>query len=365
LTTTLREIALKTGVSVSTVSRVLNGHSGVSAEVRERVLALAGELEYTPNAAARTLVLRRSHLLSVVIRTGDDREFEHPYYQVVLDGIKRQATNRGYDLYILSHAGETYGEDSDYFVARARRHQVDGAIVMGIREKDVEELTQLKIPIMTVDFEPSARLERSVGVVQSDNYAGGEMAVVHLHSVGRRRIAHIGAMFHTAPGMRRLAGYRNGLASVNLPFREDYVIEGDFRHRAGYDAMRKLLALPSPPDSIFAASDMSALGAIRAVFDAGLRVPEDIAVVGFDDISFASLSVPALTTIRQRKDDLGAAACDSLIDLIEGRISSPPRLTLPVDLIVRESCGGEGETSSDPRDIDVPDQGFPIRRLDE
>lgn len=341
MTTTLREIALRTGVSVSTVSRVLNGHRGVSAGVRERVLALANELDYTPNAAARTLVLRRSHLLSVVIRTGDDREFEHPYYQVVLDGIKREATKRGYDLYILSHAGETYGEDSEYFVARARRHQVDGAIMMGIREKDVDELTQLKVPIMTVDFEPSGRLERSVGVVQSDNYSGGEQAVLHLHSLGRTRIAHIGGMFHTAPGMKRLAGYRNGLELEKLPFRDDYVVEGDFAHESGYEAMKKLLALPEPPDAVFAASDMMALGAMRVAYDLGLNVPREIAIVGFDDISFAALSVPSLTTIRQRKDELGEAACGAVIDLIEGRISSPPRLILPVDLIVRESCGGK------------------------
>lgn len=349
MTTTLREIALRTGVSVSTVSRVLNGHSGVSVEVRERVMALANELEYTPNAAARTLVLRRSHLLSVVIRTGDDREFEHPYYQVVLDGIKRQATKRGYDLYILSHAGESYGEDSDYFVARARRHQVDGAVVMGIREKDVEELMRLRIPVMTIDFEPSGRLEQSIGVVQSDNYSGGELAASHLISLGRRRIAHIGAMFHTAPGMKRLAGYRNALSQASLPFREEYVIEGDFTHQAGYDAMQRLLILREPPDAVFAASDMSALGAMRAAHDRGVRIPDDIAIVGYDDISFAALSVPSLTTVRQPKDELGEAACGALIDLIEGRISSPPRLTLPVTLVVRESCGGSPSGEDDMR----------------
>lgn len=348
MTTTLREIATRTGVSVSTVSRVLNGHSGVSADVRERVLKIATELDYTPNAAARTLVLKRSHLLTVVIRTGDDREFEHPYYQVVLDGIKHHATKRGYDLYILSHAGETYGEDSNYFVSRARRHQVDGAVVMGVREKDIEEFVKLKIPVMTVDVEPTGKLEKQAGVVQSDNFAGGELAVAHLYSLGRKMIAHIAGTLHTAPGMKRLAGYRNGLECAGLPFRDEYVVEGDYTHEAGCAAMRKLLSLPEPPDAVFAAGDMMALGAMRAVHDLGLRTPEDVAVVGFDDIHFASLSVPALTTIRQHKEMIGEKACEALIDLIEERIITPPRLTLPVDLVVRESCGGGKQTSDDP-----------------
>ena len=316
--------------------------------MRERVLKIATELDYTPNAAARTLVLKRSHLLTVVIRTGDDREFEHPYYQVVLDGIKHHATKRGYDLYILSHAGETYGEDSNYFVSRARRHQVDGAVVMGVREKDIEEFVKLKIPVMTVDVEPTGKLEKQAGVVQSDNFAGGELAVAHLYSLGRKMIAHIAGTLHTAPGMKRLAGYRNGLECAGLPFRNEYVVEGDYTHEAGCAAMRKLLSLPEPPDAVFAAGDMMALGAMRAVHDLGLRTPEDVAVVGFDDIHFASLSVPALTTIRQHKEMIGEKACEALIDLIEERIITPPRLTLPVDLVVRESCGGGKQTSDDP-----------------
>ncbi len=346
--TTLREIAKQTGVSVSTVSRVLNGHSGVSADVRERVLKTANELDYTPNAAARTLVLKHSRLIAVVIRTGDDREFEHPFYQVVLDGIKQHATKRGYDLYILSHAGEIYGEDSDYFVTRVRRHMAEGAIVMGVREKDIEKLIKLKIPVTTVDFEPIGKLEGRAGFVQSDNFAGAEMATTHLYSLGRRKIAHIAGELFTAPGMRRLAGYRNALESAGLPYRDEYVVEGDFASESGCKAMRKLLALAEPPDAVFAASDMMALGAMRAVHDLGLRVPEDVAIVGFDDIHFASLSVPALTTIRQRKAEIGDKACEALLDLIEGKRLDPPCVTLPVDLVVRESCGGGKQASEDP-----------------
>ena len=337
--TTLRELAALSGVSISTVSRALNGDPRVSPEVRARVTALADHFEYAPNAAARTLVMQRSDLLAVVIRSGDHREFEHPFYQVVLDGIKRQATARGYDLLLLSHQGEEYGCDSGFFVARARRHQVSGAVVIGTTEEDVAALARFKIPVMTVELEPPAGFESMVGRVESDNVRGGRLAVEHLHSLGRTRIATITGMLHTAPGRRRLEGYRQAAAELGLAVPDEYVQEGDFSHAAGYEGMAALLRLPEPPDAVCAASDHSALGAIRAVAEAGLSVPEDIAVVGFDDSALASLTHPALTTVRQDKEGIGEVVCKGLIDLIEGRIERPPSVTLPVELVVRESCG--------------------------
>jgi DNA-binding LacI/PurR family transcriptional regulator len=324
---------------------VLNGHSGVSAEVRERVLALANELDYTPNAAARTLVLQHSRLLAVVIRTGDHREFQHPFYQVILDGIKRKAIEFGYDILILSHEGIEYGDDSTFFVTRARRHQVEGAILMGIRDPDLESFTKFKIPAMTIDFEPPKKVEGLYGEVRSDNVAGAEMAVTHLHSLGRRRIAHIAGLLHTSAGVGRLDGYRIALEHLDLPYRDEYVAEANYRYdhgsyRAGCAAMQKPLALPEPPDAVFAASDMSALGAMRALRELGRHVPDDVAIVGYDDILFASISSPTLTTVRQDKDRIGESACAALIELIEGRATTLPPIVYPVELIVRESCGG-------------------------
>lgn len=337
--TTLREIAELSGVSIATVSRALSGDSRVSPAVRERVTTLAGELEYTPNAAARTLVMQRSDLLAVVIRSGDHREFQHPFFQVVLDGVKRQATARGYDLLLLSHQGEGYGNDAGFFVARARRHQVSGAVVIGVTEEDVAALARFKIPVMTVDLEPPPGLEAMVGRVESDNVRGGKLAVEHLHSLGRTRIATITGMLHTPPGRRRLEGYREAASELELAVPDGYVQEADFSYAAGSEAMRALLDLPEPPDAVCAASDHSALGAIRAISEAGLRVPEDIAVVGFDDIAIAGLTHPALTTVRQDKERIGEVVCSGLIDFIEGTIDRPPSVTLPVELVVRESCG--------------------------
>ena len=338
---------MRAGVSVSTASRVLNGHAGVSEKVRERVLELAAELDYTPNAAARTLVLQRSRLLAVVIRTGDNREFQHPFYQVVLDGIKRKATEFRYDILILSHEGIEYGDDSSYFVERARRHQVEGAILMGIREPDLELFAKFKIPAMNVDFEPQKEIHGQYGMIKSDNVSGAEMAVQHLYSLGHRRIAHIAGLLNTSAALNRLAGYRGALERLGIPYRDDYVAEADYRYASGCAAMRRLLALPEPPDAVTATSDMSALGAMRAIRDLGLNVPKDVAIVGYDDIPFASLSAPTLTTIRQDMGRIGELACGALIDLIDGKITELPRLVLPVELIVRESCGGGGPNTHD------------------
>jgi DNA-binding LacI/PurR family transcriptional regulator len=310
-------------------------------------MAVAAELDYTPNAAARTLVLQHSRLLTVVIRTGDHREFQHPFYQVILDGIKRKATEYGYDLLILSHEGIDYGDDSTYFITRARRHQVEGAILMGIRDPDLELFTKFKIPVMTVDFEPQKKIAGQFGIVRSDNASGAELAVKHLHSLGRRRIAHISGLLYTSPGISRLEGYRGALEQLGLPYRDEYVVESDYRYASGCSAMRQLIALPEPPDAVFAASDMSALGAMRAIRDLGFSVPDDVAIVGYDDIVFASLSTPTLTSVRQDKKTLGELACESLIDLIEGRSTVLPKVVLPVELIVRESCGGGGAETGD------------------
>ena len=200
---------------------------------------------------------------------------------------------------------------------------------------------------MTVDFEPQKEIQGQYGVVRSDNVSGAEMAVDHLYSLGHRRIAHIAGLLHTSAALNRLAGYRSALDRLGIPYRDDYVAEADYRYASGCTAMRRLLALPEPPDSVAATSDMSALGAMRAIRDLGLKVPDDVAIVGYDDILFASLSTPTLTTIRQDMGQLGEAACGALIELIEGRINKLPKLVLPVELIVRESCGGGGANTGD------------------
>jgi LacI family transcriptional regulator len=333
-------LAELSGVSVATVSRVLNDYDDVSAATRERVLKLAEELEYTPAAAARTLVTKRSHVIGVVLATGADHpDLQHPFFQEVLVGLKRRLGAGGYDLLLLATEEPGNGFGTHSYLQRCRHHRVDGVVLMGIerRDPDVQKLARSSIACVAVDLD---LIGHRTGYVISDNSGGASLAVEHLHKLGHDRIATITGALDTRVGMDRLVGYRQALERLGLPYSEDYVREGDFYFESGSAAMQELLALPEPPTAVFAASDLMAAGAIRAIEQAALDVPADIAVVGFDDIQLASMTQPSLSTIRQDKLGLGTAAADALLRMIElDDGAAPPVITLPVELVVRDSSG--------------------------
>jgi LacI family transcriptional regulator len=328
-------------VSVATVSRVLNDYDDVSATTRERVLKLAEELEYTPTAAARTLVTKRSYVVGVVLSTGVDHpDIQHPFFQEVLVGLKRRLGSGGYDLLLLANeeSGNAFGANS--YLQRCYHHRVDGVVLMGAdaSEPDVQKLARSTIPCVAVDLD---LVGRRTGFVISDNVRGATLAIQHLHKLGHERIATITGPPHMRVGMDRLVGYRQALERLGLPYRDEYVRDGDFYFDSGSAAMQELLSLPEPPTAVFAASDLMAAGAIRAIEQAGLSVPADIAVVGFDDIQLAAMMQPALTTIRQDKLGLGSAAAKALLRMIELDGAPPPGITLPVELVVRDSSGAK------------------------
>jgi LacI family transcriptional regulator len=327
------------GVSVATVSRVLNDYDDVSATTRKRVLKLAEELEYTPTAAARTLVTKRSHVVGVVLSTGVDHpDIQHPFFGEVLVGLKRRLGAGGYDLLLLATEEPGNGFGTHSYLRRCQHHRVDGVVLMGVerRDPDAQKLTRSNIPCIAVDLDV---VGRRTGYVVSDNAAGATLAVEHLHERGHERIATITGPTDTRAGIDRLIGYRQALERLGLPYRDEYVRDGDFYFETGFASMQELIALPEPPTAVFAASDLMAAGAIRAIEQAGLAVPADVAVVGFDDIQLAAMMQPALTTIRQDKLGLGTAAGDALVRMIELDGTSPPVITLPVELVVRDSSG--------------------------
>jgi LacI family transcriptional regulator len=327
--TTIRDVARRSGVSVATVSRVFNDYPDVSDATRERVLAAARDLEYSPSAAARTLVGRRSQLIGVGLFTGSEHpDIEHPFFQDVLVGLKHGVGARGYD--VLLFATELPGG----YLRRARHHRVDGVALWGVDRHDPELpiLVEAGIPLVTIDLVVEGA---HATWVSSDSVAGARLAVRHLHELGHRRIATIAGLAATKPGGDRLRGYREETASLGLGTLER---EGDFYAASGKAAMRELLALPEPPTAVFAASDLMAFGAVEAILEAGLRVPDDISVVGFDDIAAARLVHPRLTTIRHDRVALGQAAAEALVDEIELPAARPPApVTLPVELVVRDS----------------------------
>jgi LacI family transcriptional regulator len=337
---TIREVAARSGVSVATVSRVLNGYADVSAETRQRVMSAARKLDYTPNSAARRLVRRRSQLVGVVLETREPHpDLQHPFFLEVLVGLKHALGADGYDVLLFAHEQPGAGVGPDGFARRARHHGVDGIVALAVDDAEEPELQKLiasGTPVVAVDLELAGP---RASYVASDSLGGARLAVRHLHRLGHTRIATITGLPHTKPARDRLLGYRAELQELGLPNRPEYEPTGDFYVESGEAAMRALLALPEPPTAVFAASDMMAVGAIKAAEEAGLSCPDDIAVVGFDDIQLAELVSPALTTVRQDKRGLGATAATSLVRLIDDADAAPHVSMLPVELVVRESCG--------------------------
>jgi LacI family transcriptional regulator, galactose operon repressor len=327
------------GVSVATVSRVLNDYVDVSDATRKRVLKVARDLDYTPSAAARTLVMQRSQVIGVILETGEGHpDLEHPFFQEVLVGLKHRVGAGGYDLLLFATEIPGNGSGEPSFLRRARHHGVDGLVVMGVdsQNADIQKLARSPIPTVAVDLD---LVGRRTGHVISDNLGGARLAVRHLHEQGHARIATVTGMLSTRPGADRLLGYRAELEALGLPYRDDYVQEGDFYFESGYRGMQALLDLETPPTAVFAAGDVMAAACVRAAEERGVRVPDDVALVGFDDIQLAAMIQPALTTIRQDKIGLGATAGDAVLRMIEETDAVPPVAVLPVELVVRESSG--------------------------
>jgi LacI family transcriptional regulator len=333
---TITDLAKASGVSVGTVSRALNGYTDVRPETRERIMRLARELDYTPGAAARSLVTQRSHVIGVVLDTGEGHpDLQHPFFHEVIVGLKNQIGASGFDLLLFAseRPGNGYGPHS--YLKRCLHHNVDGVVLMGVDATDPEvtRLERSELPVVGVDV----GLEGTATTyVISDNAGGADRAVRYFHGQGHRRIATITGLIETRPGAERLRGYREAVQRLGLAYRDDYVAYGDFYTESGRRAMASLLALPEPPTAVFAASDMMALGAIRAAAEAGLTVPQDVSVVGFDDIQLADHMNPPLTTLRQDKAGLGAAAGTAVVRLAAGEPAGEPTV-LPVELVERGS----------------------------
>jgi LacI family transcriptional regulator len=248
----------------------------------------------------------------------------------------------GYDLLLFAseEPGNGFGGTHSY-LRRAGHHGVDGTVVLGFdgRDPEIAKLAASELPCVAIDADLGGP---RTGLVMSENRGGAALAVRHLHELGHERIATITGLLSTLPGADRLDGYRDAIAELGLERDEDYVVVGDFYDESGYRGTRRLLELDAPPTAIFAASDLMAAGALRAANELGVRVPEDVAVVGFDDIGLASLIQPQLTTVRQDMHAIGEAAANGLARMIENPESTPARELVPTRLVVRASSGANG-----------------------
>ncbi|WP_055477708.1 LacI family DNA-binding transcriptional regulator [Sphaerimonospora mesophila] len=330
---TIRELAHLCGVSPATVSRVFNNPDVVNAKTREQVMSTAQRIGYLPNESARTLATKKSFMVGLVWDTDHRRPgWRHPFFQEILIGLKTALSGRGYHLLLLATSSD---KTPDAYLHAVRRHNIDGVVLIDSDNWDssLQRLADSGVPCVSLDRPVTGP---RTTYVTSDNAGGARIAVRHLHTRGRRTIATITGPTRTGPGAERLRGYVGELGRLGLPHRPELIVEGDFYLSGGYTAMRRLLELDERPDAVFVAGDAMAVGALRAIGEAGLNVPRDIALVGFDDLELAALVQPGLTTIAQDKPGFGTAAAAAVFAMINGGATPPPR-TLPTTLVVRGS----------------------------
>lgn len=331
-----QDVARHAGVSRTTVSFVLNEVPGVkiSEETRQRVLQAARELNYYPTAAARSLASGRTQRIGLVLGEGQDRLAADAFLPTFLQGVTASVHQHSY-LLVLQLAEDVPSHEA--YARLIREQQVDGLILSGPREDDplLHQLAEEKFPLIL-----HGRINGyDLPCVDVDNRAGAYLAVQHLIQLGHQRIGFISnAPLAYAGAGERYTGYRQALLDHGLTPDEQRVHTAGFLPETGRVAMEHLLSLPERPTAVFAASDVVAFGAMSAIHAAGLQIPDDVAVVGFDDIFLAAQACPPLTTIRVPAYGLGWTAAEVLISLIEGEeeVSS---VILEAELVVRESCG--------------------------
>ncbi|WP_274653084.1 LacI family DNA-binding transcriptional regulator [Paenibacillus humicola] len=340
---TVYDIAREANVSVATVSRVLNNTAPVKASTREKINALIDKYQFSPNALARSLIKKETGMIGIILP-----DITNPFFPEVLAGLEQQARSNGYTFFLCDTGSnnrdiqEQYQRESQYLGILTEK-QVDGIIMIGGRinlarcsKEMVREVAEVnkRLPVVLINGNlPGASLHR----VAVDEKAGGDMAAQYLIDLGHREIAFIGGYKQMSNTIYRVQGFISAMERNGLAVDKRRIVYGGLSVDSGKRLMSELLGAGTPPTAVFCANDLTAIGAIKAAVSAGLRVPEDVSVVGFDDIPFAAHSIPELTTISLKCKEAGRTAADVLHKLITNKKVS--KLTsLQPELIVRESA---------------------------
>ncbi|MCI0712141.1 MAG: LacI family transcriptional regulator [Chloroflexi bacterium] len=332
----LEDIAARAGVSRSTVSRVINHDPKVSDKTREKVWAVIEQEGFSPNPVARALATNRTNVIGVVIPHSPHITFEDAYYfPTLLSGISKIANKRGYSILLWLRQSE---DDERNFHRRIVSNRLmDGLIIASPPQTYslIDHFLEANANFVMVE-RPSHHAD-IINYVTIDNIEVAYAAVSHLVNLGRCRIGTITGNLTITDGVDRFEGYKQALLDGGLTFDNELIYEGNFSYQCGYDGIKALL--DKNIDSVFTANDISARGALHALHEAGVRVPEDVAVVSVDDLPTAVQVTPPLTTVHHPIEKKGEHAASILIDLIEGKVSKTQHVVLPTELIVRESCG--------------------------
>jgi len=326
---TIYTVAEKAGVSIATVSRVLNNSPKVKEETRAKVLRVMEELGYQPSASARGLALNKTEIIALIFP-----DISGPFYSEVIRGVESEVSQHNYNLLIYG----TYGKASSARFLRLLPTRVDGLILMtrSVEDEYIFYLHQRHIPFVLLDREID---EIEADCILTNNVDGAYKAVEHLLQHGYQQVAFISGPADSPDSNARFEGYRQALQNHGLPLRPQLVEQGDFLQPGGHQAMSRLLDQANLPLAVFVANDEMAIGAIEAVRGRGLSVPDDVAIIGFDDIQMAPYVQPPLTTVRQPIREFGVLAVQMLLRRINDPEAEAETIVLPTQLVIRRSCG--------------------------
>lgn len=328
---TIKRVADRAGVSIATVSRVFADPDAVSAALRQRVQEAASALSYRPSRAARTLRVGTSQAVGVVIP-----DLENPFFTAVVRGIELVLQQAGYTLLLANSDEDTARERS--ILETLRAEGVAGIVIVPINAaRDAyREVLAPPLQVVAVDRSPT---NLRVDLVTVHNVEGTRRGVEHLLALGHREVALLGGPSRHSTAKERERGYHDAMRAAGRAVRPELLHNADFRESGGYDGMKALMALPRRPTAVFVANNLMTLGAFRALHEAGIRIPDEVALVGFDDMPWATSLNPPLTAVNQPSQEIGSSAADLLLDRIARPDRSIRHLILETTLVVRASCG--------------------------
>lgn len=333
--TSIKDIAKLAGVSISTVSRTLNNYPDVGPKTREKILKIAEELNYFPNAVARSLVQKKTHTIGVFFGNNYNSGFDHPFFLEIISAVREVVGNAGYDLLIFTNKNK----ERATYATLCRERSVDGVVLLltGEGKKKNDQLVELQesgIPCIAIDL---PLYGQKCTYVESNNYQGSKLAMDHLASLGHKIIAFIGGDEISKTSYDRLRAYQDGVMESRIGYHPDLVHLGYFSHEGAKKATTNLMTKRPDITAFFVASDEMAFSAIETLNELGYNVPEDVSVIGFDDIKESSFSKPSLTTVRQNKYEMGRVAATMLLEIIDQEDIELVPKTLSCELVIRES----------------------------
>lgn len=323
---TIKDVAIRSGYSITTVSKALNNYTDISASTKKKILDLCNEMGYVPNISARSLITQKSWTIGIIFEEVTGVGLQHPLFSKILESFKNVVEAHGYDIMFLS---KSIGNETGSYYEHSRRKQVEGILVLcgEFGSEEMEQLYNSTIPTILIDFEHD-----NVSQVTSNNVQGVDRAVKYLKQLGHKKLANIYGGEYLYIGGHRKEAFEKALEKYDLELKEEFQVSGEFFSKeSGFQAMKQILKLDEQPTAVFCASDMIAIGAIQAIKESGKSVPEDYSMIGFDGIDVGQMISPRLTTIKQDTVKMGTIAANQILQMINDKNKRRVTETITVD----------------------------------